>query len=555
MAKSPRVVGVVDVFTAEKSRQPLPIAQTPEPVTPRSQWLSASQALAIPFGLAVLLFGFGIIEPVRQNPRLFWSVLVTALALLIWDVALLGRAVRAHRAFTLTIVLRKQHYLQACAQASVLLYWGWHWRDVYDSAYLIAAQLVFAYAFDMLLSWSRRDDYTLGFAPFPVIFSINLFLWFKPDWFHLQFIMVAVGFAAKELIRWDKEGRRAHIFNPSSFPLAIFSLALIITGMSETTVGKEIAITQFFPPHMYLFLFLIGLPGQYLFGVTTMTMSAALTTYVFGLLYFAATGTYYFFDSYIPIAVFLGMHLLFTDPSTSPRTELGRIMFGMAYGLSTVLLYFLLGVAGLPTFYDKLLQVPILNLSIKSFDRVARSQWLRVVDPASLGRALAPRQRNLAYMFVWAITFGVMSATEGVGDKHPGQWLPFWRQACSEDRPYACGYLALMESRFCDAGSAWACNEFGILQTMLDVAGPGPIESLDAGCNLGFATACANRERIRSGSTALVSAAPTLEDYPILLRGSKGPITEQTAASMFGRACDQGWPEACGQIDQSRVQP
>ncbi len=57
-------------------------------------------------------------------------------------------------------------------------------------------------------------------GPFPVIFSINLFLWFKPDWFYFQFLMVALGFAAKELIRWDKDGRRAHIFNPSSFPLA-----------------------------------------------------------------------------------------------------------------------------------------------------------------------------------------------------------------------------------------------------------------------------------------------------------------------------------------------
>ena len=68
---------------------------------------------------------------------------------------------------------------------------------------------LFACAFDMLLTWSRRDAYVLGFGPFPVIFSINLFLWFKPDWFYLQFLMVALGFAAKELIRWDKEGRRA----------------------------------------------------------------------------------------------------------------------------------------------------------------------------------------------------------------------------------------------------------------------------------------------------------------------------------------------------------
>ena len=26
------------------------------------------------------------------------------------------------------VVLRKQHYLQACAQLSVFVYWGWYWR-------------------------------------------------------------------------------------------------------------------------------------------------------------------------------------------------------------------------------------------------------------------------------------------------------------------------------------------------------------------------------------------------------------------------------------------
>ena len=105
-----------------------------------------------------------------------------------------------------------------------------------------------------------------------------------------------------------------------------------------------------------------------------MTMSAVVTTYLFGRIYFAATGIYFFYDSYIPIAVFLGMHLLFNDPSTSPRTELGRIIYGALYGLSTVALYGLLGSAGMPTFYDKLLQVPLLNLSVKAIDRAARSR-------------------------------------------------------------------------------------------------------------------------------------------------------------------------------------
>ena len=64
---------------------------------------------------------------------------------------------------------------------------------------------------------------------------------------------------------------------------------------------------------------------------------------MYWLLYFATTGVYFFYDSYIPIAVFLGMHLLFTDPSTAPRTELGRMIFGALYGLSTIALYELLG--------------------------------------------------------------------------------------------------------------------------------------------------------------------------------------------------------------------
>src|SRR5213079_1734540 len=95
----------------------------------------------------------------------------------------------------------------------------------------------------MLIGWAQRDTYTLGFSVFPVIFSINLFLWFKPDWFYLQFLMIAVAFAAKELIRWEKEGRRVHIFNPSALPLAIFSVVLLLTGTTDLTWGREIAST------------------------------------------------------------------------------------------------------------------------------------------------------------------------------------------------------------------------------------------------------------------------------------------------------------------------
>jgi Na+-translocating ferredoxin:NAD+ oxidoreductase RnfD subunit len=151
---------------------------------------------------------------------------------------------------------------------------------------------------------------------------------------------------------------------------------------------------------MYLMLFLIGLPGQLLFGVTTMTMAAVVTTYLFGLAYFAVTGIYFFVDSYIPIAVFLGMHLLFTDPSTSPRTELGRLFFGAMYGLGTVAAYALLGRAGLPTYYDKLLPVPMLNLLVKLIDRGASSRVLGTIAPERIGPSLTLLRRNLLYISV-----------------------------------------------------------------------------------------------------------------------------------------------------------
>jgi hypothetical protein len=507
----------------------------------------------LPFGFAFSLAALTLVPAVHQNPRVLATFLAAAAALCLWNTLLLSAAKRSHRALTLEVVLRKQHYLQACAQGSVLLYWGWYWPPVYAFAPFILAQLIFAYAFDMLLGWSRRDTYTLGFGVFPVIFSINLFLWFRPDWFYLQFAMVALGLAAKELIRWNKEGRRVHIFNPSSFPLAVFSIILLATGRSDITWGQNIASTQFYPPQMYLMLFLIGLPGQFFFGVTSMTMSAVVTTFAFSRVYFAATGIYFFYDSYIPISVFLGMHLLFNDPSTSPRTELGRIIYGALYGLSTIVLYGLLGRAGMPTFYDKLLQVPLLNLSIKGIDWAARSRFLRWFDPAALGRSLAPYQRNLANISIWAVVFTVMSATQAVGDSHPGQWLPFWRQACRDGHAYACPYLADLELSFCHQGSGWACNEAGLLHVALSRSGEdlrrldpaGAAEPFRRGCELGLGAACRNRSTLASGSGAFVAAPPGLDDYPIILRGSKGEIREQDPSALYALACREGWSNAC----------
>ncbi len=520
-----------------------------DPPVARLTGVRPQRALALPLAFTLMLVAFGLLPSAQQNPKLLWSFWGAGAGLLAWNAALLAAALGRGRTLAIHVVLRPQHYLQACAQAAVFAYWGWYWREVYNSVDLIATQLLFAYAFDILLTWSRRDTYTLGFGPFPIIFSTNLFLWFRPDWFYLQFLMVAVGFAAKELIRWNKEGRRVHIFNPSSFSLGLFSMVLILTGTTHLTWGPEIAATLFNPPQIYVMIFLVGLPAQYLFGVTSMTMSAVVTTYVFGLLYFAATGTYFFFDSYIPIAVFLGMHLLFNDPSTSPRTELGRIIFGMLYGLSAVVIFGLFSRAGEPTFYDKLLAVPILNLMIQGIDRAARSSALKRFDPAALWRGLTPRRRNLAYIGVWTLVFAIMSAAEGVGDTHRGRWLPFWEQACNEGLRNGCRNLALLETVYCNSGSGWACNELGILisEIRLDDV-QAAVQAFERSCELGFSAACANADIRATGAGALQHRAPRPADYFVVLREGKGSLPDRTPLALYKRACTQGWADGCHNV-------
>ncbi len=401
----------------------------------------------------------------------------------------------------------------------------------------LVAQLVFAYAFDMLLVWSRRKRYVLGFGPFPIVLSTNLFLWFLDDWFYLQFLMLAVGFMGKEFVQWRRDGRVTQIFNPSAFSLGLFSLVLIATGTTGLTWGADIASTLTLAPNIYLFLFAAGLVVMYFFSITLVAGSAAIVLFSLSALSSAVTGVPYFLDSEIPTAVFLGLHLLVTDPSTSPRTPPGKVVFGVLYGIGVFVLYWILGALGVPTFYDKLLCVPLLNLSVQAIDRVVQ----RVARPTlDLGFA----RSNLAHMTLWVLFFGAMTVMGATDGRHTGDSLPFWEQACSESKGNACERLLQIESSYCQDNSGWACNELGVHFAR------GLIVSKDADLSLGyFSRAC--ELRLQAACFNLLDADgvnrvdPPGLDLRLLLREGGPNLMEMPEPDLYALACAHDWAFAC----------
>ena len=541
-----------------------------------SHVLRGRAPIQLPLYPILLLLLLSFLPRVQESRDMVWSFWGVCVALLAWQMVLRARVGRERRALTVEVSLRKNHYLQLVAHCGVFLYWGWYWPEVANHAWLIVAQIVFAYAFDMLLSWSRRDVWRLGFGPFPIIFSTNLFLWFRDDWFALQFLMVAVGFLGKELVTWTRDGRQTHIFNPSGLSLSVFSVALILAGRTDLTWGQEIALTLRYPEHMYVVIFLLGLMVQYFFSVTLMTLSAAATLYVLGVLYSAATGVYFFVDTSIPIAVFLGLHLLVTDPSTSPRTPFARVLFGGLYGASVFALYALLGPLGVPTFYDKLLCVPLLNLSVRALDRFVRSLGAETFGLDRLWPTISPRQLNLGSMAVWTLLFVGLLTTEAVGSRHEGGNPAFWEQACSEGLRGGCRNLLVRQSNNCRDGFAWSCNELGILLAEGDVVEadpPGAAASFAQACELGLGVGCANADALAAGtadfgraSTSLAYAWAYQDAEPLrggcdardpeacyLLasahRAGRGVARDEARArELFAQSCDLGWAAGCSSL-------
>lgn len=556
-----------------------PPAASPPTLPPR-------RALAAAIGVLLAFTATLALPRVATSPPVFGSVAAAALLCAGWLAAVARRAHVAGRPLEAIVVIRRPHWVQLCMHTTLYVWWGLHVALVGEQAWLILLQLPLAYLLDLLLAWSRRRPWIIGFGPIPIIGSINLFLWFVDDWYALQLVMVALAFGGREFIKWRWLGRERHIFNPSGFALALASLGVIAAGASHITWGDAIATTLEVAPYMYTVMFAVGCVVMLLFRVTGVTVAAALTLWALGGLWHASTGEWFFTDTAIPIAVFLGMNLLITDPATSPENTTGRLLFGALYGAAVMPLYVGLQAIDTPSFYDKLLQVPLLNLLAPALHRAGA--WIEARLPPLPGTA---GQRNLALVALWAAAF---FAIRPALVAHPGSEPATWRETCQRGDAIACQNLRHTLEKGCGLNRAAICHQ--LAEELADPTQLGhdreraratfakacrlghapscapptaapppaiPTGDLERGCASGDGAACmalAGRHLAAEPRDAIAAAA--LLDRAcagghalacvnlglMLLRGDGLPRDPTRGAALHQRACDLGLAVACGRL-------
>ncbi len=505
-----------------------------------------SRLARLPVLLIVAFFGFLLLPRVQQDAHVTWAFAGVGTGMLLWQVALWRIAARAGRPLLVEFVPPvRQHYIQACVQSCLYAYWGWFWSPIYAQVPLILGQFVFIFAFDALFAWSRGRCWRLTSGPVPIVLSTNLFIWFVDQWFVLQFAMITVGLLGKEFLKWRKDGRTTHIFNPSGFGLFVTALALIATGTTdELTMARPLATTIDGPPHIFLVLFCLGLVVQHFFAVTLMTFAAAVVVVGLNLGYTWATGVYMFVGSNLPAAGFLGLHLLMTDPSTSPRTNLGRTLFGAGYGLGYVVMYDQLGLWLDLELFAKLFPVPILNLAVRRLDRIARSGWAGRLNQR-WESALTPRRLNLLHMSMWSLVFFTLLSTHYLPGPNAGNSIAFWKRARAEGKPQADRKLKILAKsqalRMAGKDSGEAANEFGIVITQTHV----PSERVDAVSWFGLG---ASLESTHASQNLLIDflflgAAPSAPDLEFAwnrVKQDAAAATRETSAFLLGYAHETG---------------
>jgi hypothetical protein len=321
------------------------------------------------------------------------SLFAATIGFILWQIALAFRDSRQGASFEFQKYVQRSHWVQAFTQGSVYVYWAIYWDEVRSYALFIVAQILFAYVLETMLAWSRHKNGRLGFGPFPIVLSINLFFWFKPEYAYLQLLLVSGAYLAKEFVVWNRDGKRTHIFNPSAITLAVAGILLMLTNGIGLAYGVDLITALYLPPNFYEVLFLLGLIPQFLFATTLITGGAALAL---SIMFFSLKAAGFAPQSPFDVSVFIGLNLLVTDPATSPRTRPGKLLFGMTYGFGIVAAYIILRYTHQASFFDKIMPVLLVNLLVRQFDTAGIWLFDRVTSIVKPAKAFSSNYLHLA---------------------------------------------------------------------------------------------------------------------------------------------------------------
>jgi hypothetical protein len=224
-------------------------------------------------------------------------------------------------------------------------------------------------------------------------------------------------------------------------------------------------------------------------------------------------------------------------------------------------MYELLTRLGDPTFYDKLLMVPPLNLLVQALDRTgcALSSKLRAVD---WGRSWSPRKLNYAHMACWVALFSVMMSTGFVSGRHPGGDPEFWRRACDQGHPNACATWKRTINLMCQHESAQACFSLGVAASDGRLLARDPYEAgrdFGRACDLGDPYACLRLIQIveTDGQDPLLGPCRRGDGESCFILGSlyrAGQGVQKDdggAVALFRQACELGWWRGCSRLAES----
>ena len=248
------------------------------------------------------------------------------------------------------------------------------------------------------------------------------------------------------------------------------------------------------------------------------------------------------------------------------------MIFGAAYGAGIFALVPLLESLGAPVFYDKLLCVPLLNLTVRALDRLsvalsawfARRKWVKEgkIRPLQALSAWTPRKANFGFMGIWVAFFGFMVFTGFLSAKHPGTDPAVWERACSAGNTRACDVLARTLDVRCQHNSASGCFSLGTLLS----GGKGlPRDPIGAGrsfkqaCDLGFESACSSLVNMvqTDGDGVLLEPCSRGDGRSCFMLGSlyyggQGVSRNlERSATLFQQSCTAGFMRGCGQLGES----